>query len=135
MGSLSFCMECNNLLYPLEEKESKTLNLGCRRCNYETISHDNLIYRNELKHSAHGHIKLNDDIVHDRTLPRVKKGCSSCDGEDAIYFQNRSTSKNADLRLTFVCVVCHHTYSEEDYQAYRMSQMDTKEDAYEDLGL
>lgn len=132
--SLSFCRECGNLLYPQEDKESKTLNMRCRNCDFLTVSESTLIYRNELKRDElKSGTKLNDDIIYDCTLPRISKGCPDCESEDAIYFSNRSTSRNADLRLTFVCCQCKSQYSEEDYQKLmlRKNAMET----YEDMGL
>ena len=138
MRSLSFCRECGNTLYGDEDRESKTLNMRCRNCDYVTIAETTLIYRNELKRDdLKSGTKLNEDIVYDRTLPRINKGCPDCKNEDAIFFSNRSTSKNADLRLTFVCTECRNQYSEEDYQE-RFLKQHTEimvEDTFEDLGL
>eukprot|EP00834_Sanchytrium_tribonematis_P003584 NODE_142_length_15935_cov_1.439126.p14 type:complete len:139 gc:universal NODE_142_length_15935_cov_1.439126:11538-11122(-) len=138
MGSLSFCRECGNLLYPEEDRESKTLNMKCKNCDFVTIADNTLIYRNELtRDELKSGLKLNDDIIYDCTLPRISKGCPDCEGTDAIYFSNRSTSRNADLRLTFVCCQCKSQYSEEDYQRF-MKQKENQtiaEEDYEDLGL
>ena len=138
MKSLSFCKECGNLLYPDEDRESKTLNSRCRNCDFVTIAESTLIYRNELQRDdLKSGTKLNEDIVYDRTLPRIKKGCPDCKEQNAIFFSNRSTSKNADLRLTFVCSECKNQYSEEDFQErYLQKHADNIiEDTFEDLGL
>eukprot|EP00835_Amoeboradix_gromovi_P004763 NODE_393_length_9450_cov_0.506791.p6 type:complete len:139 gc:universal NODE_393_length_9450_cov_0.506791:791-375(-) len=138
MRSLSFCRECGNLLYPEEDKEAKILNMRCKNCDYITVAESTLIYRNELKHDdLRGSGSLNQDTVFDMTLPKISKGCPDCKTVKAIYFSNRSTSKNADLRLTFLCTGCKNPYSEEDYkEKYLSKPIDAmEEDEFEDLGL
>jgi len=35
MSSIQFCPECNNMLYPKENKKDKKLFKACRNCDYE----------------------------------------------------------------------------------------------------
>ncbi len=136
MGFMAFCKECGNLLYPEEERSTNTLNLKCRNCDFMAVAESTLIYRNELKHDEmKSSVRINEDIVFDRTLPVISKGCPDCKGEKAIFFSNRSTSKNADLRLTFVCSDCRCQYTEQDYQERFLQPDMMAEDAFEELGL
>ncbi len=42
----------NNLLYPKEDREKRTLMFACRRCPYEEAAEDHFVYRNELVRKA-----------------------------------------------------------------------------------
>lgn len=46
--SLQYCIECNNLLYPREDRENRRLIYACRNCEYSEAAADSLVYRNEL---------------------------------------------------------------------------------------
>nr|CAB3458609.1 unnamed protein product [Digitaria exilis] len=35
MSALKFCRECNNMLYPREDKETRTLLYACQSCDHE----------------------------------------------------------------------------------------------------
>ncbi|KAL6535693.1 DNA-directed RNA polymerases II, IV and V subunit 9A [Orobanche minor] len=35
MSTMKFCRECNNILYPKEEKEKKILLYACRNCDHQ----------------------------------------------------------------------------------------------------
>lgn len=46
---MNFCSECDNMLYPKEDRKNKVLLLACRNCQWETIADNNCIYTNDLK--------------------------------------------------------------------------------------
>jgi DNA-directed RNA polymerase II subunit RPB9 len=48
---MKFCAECNNMLYPKENKQSKRLEYVCRRCNHREESTQFCVYRNDIKAS------------------------------------------------------------------------------------
>lgn len=48
---MKFCSECNNMLYPRENKVLRQLEFFCRRCNYKETSADYIVYRNDIKFS------------------------------------------------------------------------------------
>jgi DNA-directed RNA polymerase II subunit RPB9 len=52
---MKFCSECNNMLYPRENKVLKQLEFFCRRCNYKETSTDYIVYRNDIK-SSHEYV-------------------------------------------------------------------------------
>ncbi|XP_022546769.1 DNA-directed RNA polymerase II subunit RPB9-like isoform X2 [Brassica napus] len=35
--TMKFCRECNNILYPKEDKEQKILRYACRNCDYQVL--------------------------------------------------------------------------------------------------
>ena len=45
--SFSF-KECNNMLYPKEDKENKQLLYACRNCDYKQLADNNCIYVNKV---------------------------------------------------------------------------------------
>jgi DNA-directed RNA polymerase II subunit RPB9 len=104
---MRFCKECNNMLYPTENKDNKTLKFLCKNCNYfETTDNNkeetNCVYRNEvrLKQSA---IKIDPCIVEDPTYSRTKNfPCPTCGYNEAIFFQNPNTN-DTGMKLIFVC--------------------------------
>ncbi len=48
---MRFCSECNNMLYPKENKASKKLIYTCRRCPHTEDADTNIVYRNDIKAS------------------------------------------------------------------------------------
>ena len=41
---IRFCQECNNMLYPKEDKANKQLVYACRNCDYKQLADNNCIY-------------------------------------------------------------------------------------------
>lgn len=35
---IKFCQECNNMLYPKEDKENRQLLFACRNCDFQQVS-------------------------------------------------------------------------------------------------
>ncbi|KAL0713099.1 hypothetical protein Bca4012_020077 [Brassica carinata] len=48
---MKFCRECNNILYPKEDKEQKILRYACRNYDYQEIADNYCVHRNEVHHS------------------------------------------------------------------------------------
>ena len=48
MAGMRFCRECNNILYPKEDKETKTLKMICRNCSTMEDADFRCVYRNEI---------------------------------------------------------------------------------------
>lgn len=36
---IKFCQECNNMLYPKEDKENRRLLFACRNCDFQQVSY------------------------------------------------------------------------------------------------
>nr|CAB3504658.1 unnamed protein product [Digitaria exilis] len=77
MSTMKFCCECNNILYPKEDRVNKE------------VSDSNCVYRNVVDHAA-GELTqvLFDDVASDPTLPRTKSvRCAACGHGEAVFFQ------------------------------------------------
>ncbi|KAF7051466.1 hypothetical protein CFC21_059701, partial [Triticum aestivum] len=61
MSAMKFCRECNNILYPKEEKERKLLLFACRNCEHRSGG-DNCVYRNIVHHEA-GEAQILQDVA------------------------------------------------------------------------
>ncbi|KAL9874741.1 DNA-directed RNA polymerase II subunit RPB9 isoform X3 [Glossina fuscipes] len=53
---IRFCQECNNMLYPKEDKENKILLYACRNCDYKQEADSNCIYVNKIMHEIEGNM-------------------------------------------------------------------------------
>ncbi|KAG0564369.1 hypothetical protein M758_8G100700 [Ceratodon purpureus] len=90
MSTMKFCRECNNILYPREEREKKVLLYACRNCDHQEVADNNCVYRNEVLHSADERTQVLQDIASDPTLPRTKNvRCANCQHGEAVFFQVR----------------------------------------------
>ena len=49
---IQFCRECNNMLYPKEDKEKRTLMFACRNCNFKQAAKSPCIYLNRMVHEV-----------------------------------------------------------------------------------
>ncbi|KAM9033410.1 DNA-directed RNA polymerase II subunit RPB9 isoform X1 [Sarcophilus harrisii] len=47
---IRFCQECNNMLYPKEDKENRILLYACRNCDYQQEADNSCIYVNKITH-------------------------------------------------------------------------------------
>jgi len=109
---MQFCNECNNLLYPKENRELKQLFLSCRNCGHEEKAKILLVYINEVtKTGAALETLVNRELTMDPTLPRTREAdCEKCHNNEAVYF----CPNDENMELKFVCcnVDCHHVWSE-----------------------
>lgn len=47
---IKFCPECNNMLYPKEDRDNKILLYTCRHCEYNQPADNPCIYVNKIEH-------------------------------------------------------------------------------------
>ncbi|THU73261.1 hypothetical protein C4D60_Mb04t20930 [Musa balbisiana] len=88
MSTMKFCRECNNILYPKEDKERKVLLFACRNCYHQEVADYSCVYRNEVHHTASERTQVLQDVAADPTLPRTKAvKCSKCNHPEAAFFQ------------------------------------------------
>jgi DNA-directed RNA polymerase II subunit RPB9 len=88
MSTMKFCRECNNILYPKEDREQKVLLYACRNCDHQEVADNNCVYRNEVFHSADERTQVLQDVASDPTLPRTKSvRCAKCQHGEAVFFQ------------------------------------------------
>ena len=92
--SMKFCRECNNLLYPRENKIGKNLEFACRMCPYVDNAHDHAscVYVNELIKDSSTRLEvILSDMNKDKTLQRSRTvTCPNknvnCDSNEAVFF-------------------------------------------------
>ncbi|KAG0418459.1 hypothetical protein HPB47_004807 [Ixodes persulcatus] len=88
---IKFCQECNNMLYPKEDKENRVLLYACRNCDYQQVADNNCIYVNKITHEVDELTQIVSDVVHDPTLPRTEDHtCPKCSHREAVFFQAQS---------------------------------------------
>lgn len=88
---IKFCQECNNMLYPKEDKENRVLLYACRNCDYQQEADNNCIYVNKITHEVDELTQIVSDVVHDPTLPRTEDHtCPKCGHREAVFFQAQS---------------------------------------------
>ncbi|KAL8611114.1 DNA-directed RNA polymerase II subunit RPB9 [Nucella lapillus] len=101
---IKFCKECNNMLYPKEDKENRTLLYACRNCDYQQEADNRCIYVNKIMHEVDELTQIVGDVVADPTLPRTDDHpCPKCGTKEAVFFQSHSTKAEEGMRLYYVC--------------------------------
>jgi DNA-directed RNA polymerase II subunit RPB9 len=110
---MRFCPHDSSMLYPQEDKRTRTLMYACRRCRYTEESTQPLIYRNVLRKEV-GNMLNNvpSAVSDDPTLARSQNvNCASCGHHEAVFFQSdTSDARNDTLALIFVCCNCDHKW-------------------------
>ena len=110
---MKFCPHDSSMLYPQEDKRTRTLRYACRRCRYTEESTQPLIYRNLLKKEV-GNVLNNvpSAVSDDPTLARSQNiNCASCGHHEAVFFQSDTSDARSDtLALIFVCCNCDHKW-------------------------
>ena len=49
---IKFCQECNNMLYPREDKDGRLLQYACRNCDYKQVAKNRCVYVNRIMHEV-----------------------------------------------------------------------------------
>lgn len=68
MASFKFCLDCNNMLYPQADNESKQLLYSCRNCPYSERADNPLVYHHRLESDLSETAGVTNDIGSDPTL-------------------------------------------------------------------
>ncbi|KAF7827671.1 DNA-directed RNA polymerases II, IV and V subunit 9A [Senna tora] len=104
MSTMKFCRECNNILYPKEDRVRKILLYACRNCDHQEVADNNCVYRNVIHHPVSERTQvLQQDIAADPTLPRTKAvRCSQCGHGEAVFLQTTVKGEEG-ATLFFVC--------------------------------
>ncbi|KAM3829538.1 DNA-directed RNA polymerase II subunit RPB9 isoform 2-T2 [Vipera latastei] len=88
---IRFCQECNNMLYPKEDKENRILLYACRNCDYQQEADNSCIYVNKITHEVDELTQIIADVSQDPTLPRTEDHpCQKCGHKEAVFFQSHS---------------------------------------------
>ncbi|KAI5188542.1 DNA-directed RNA polymerase II subunit RPB9 [Nematocida sp. AWRm77] len=105
-----FCRECNNMLYPKEDKQEKTLYLACRNCEHFEEAVSPVVYTVQYASSLTERATLSTsakDIAADPTYKRVRHiQCTRCGGRVHVVFQTRDIQEESALGVNYVCCVC-----------------------------
>ncbi|XP_067943619.1 DNA-directed RNA polymerase II subunit RPB9-like [Watersipora subatra] len=112
---IKFCQECNNMLYPKEDKQNKVLLYSCRNCDYRQEAENPCIYVNKITHEVDELTCIVADVISDPTLPRtLDHPCPVCKHQEAVYFQSQTRRAEEGMRLYYVCTnqVCTHRWTE-----------------------
>jgi DNA-directed RNA polymerase II subunit RPB9 len=108
---MKFCPHDSSMLYPQEDKRSRSLRYACRLCRYTEPSSIPLIYRNVLKREV-GNVLNNvpSAVSDDPTLARSQNAsCANCGHHEAVFFQPSDTRSDT-LALIFVCCSCGYKW-------------------------
>uniref|UniRef100_A0A2K6SYB2 TFIIS-type domain-containing protein n=1 Tax=Saimiri boliviensis boliviensis TaxID=39432 RepID=A0A2K6SYB2_SAIBB len=97
---IPFCQECDNMLYPKEDK-NRILLYACQNCDYQQ----------EADNSLHELTQTIADVSQDPTLPPTEDHpCQKCGHKEAVFFQSHSDP----MHLYYVCTAphCGHRWTE-----------------------
>ena len=108
---MRFCPRDSSMLYPKENKSSRSLEYACRLCQYTEQSENPLIFRNVIKKEVKNVLHtVPSAISDDPTLARSQNAaCESCGHHEAVFFQS-DTGQSDSLALIFVCCRCDHKW-------------------------
>ncbi|GAA5821153.1 hypothetical protein JCM10212_004194 [Sporobolomyces blumeae] len=108
MASISFCGECNNLLYPKEDKVHKVLMYSCRNCQYQEETVNPCVYRHDLIVTAKENAGVTQDLNTDPTLPRSNIECPRW----SVFFGDQAKRTTTTMILFYNCTSCHKTFTD-----------------------
>ncbi|KAI9277862.1 DNA-directed RNA polymerase II subunit RPB9 [Sporodiniella umbellata] len=113
MATFKYCLDCNNLLYPKEDKINRKLMFACRNCEYEEDAENYCVYRHEIVHAPSEQTMVLHDLGTDPTLPRANLPCPRCGHPEAVFFQSSSKRAEAKMTLFYVCASkgCGHRWT------------------------
>ena len=112
---IKFCQECNNMLYPKEDKENKQVLYACRNCDYKGLARNNCIYINKIVTNINEITYIYTDGIGDPTMPRFNDHpCPVCHHREAVFFQAETSKAENEMKLYYVCtnVSCTHRWTE-----------------------
>ncbi|KAI3422378.1 DNA-directed RNA polymerase II subunit RPB9 [Globodera pallida] len=112
---IKFCPECNNMLYPREDKQIRRLMYVCRNCEHSEPAENPCIYVNKLTHEVDELTQIVADVIHDPTLPKTEEHpCPKCKHLESVFFQAQSRRAEEEMRLYYVCTnaQCTHRWTD-----------------------
>ena len=103
--SVRFCPECNNMLYPREDRSARQLLFVCKNCDHQEPATGYIVSRNDILFKGQSKQRGRVDLASDPTLPRTSKvKCPRCTHHQAVFFHERERYEvTPSLTLTFVC--------------------------------
>eukprot|EP01061_Rhynchopus_euleeides_P019192 TRINITY_DN31587_c0_g2_i1.p3 TRINITY_DN31587_c0_g2~~TRINITY_DN31587_c0_g2_i1.p3 ORF type:complete len:134 (+),score=47.05 TRINITY_DN31587_c0_g2_i1:83-484(+) len=116
--SVRFCHQCNNMLYPKDNRREMQLYYRCRRCNKaESVDEPerHCVYKNMIKREIN--MKILESVLNlkaytqDPSLPKTRqRTCQKCNTQDAVFFMNPIQMKDDDIQLYFTCINCKESW-------------------------
>ncbi|PHJ18919.1 dna-directed rna polymerase ii rpb9 [Cystoisospora suis] len=111
----TFCPECNNLLYPKEDRAKRQLMFLCRQCDYIRYAKkddpdENTAERMAFNFKSKEDIRISMDLAKDPTLGRVSNWrCPKCGDDKAVFYQLSERVAEA-MTLVYICITpgCGH---------------------------
>jgi len=116
MSSSEFCPDCQNLLYPKEDREFRQLLYYCNSCNYTDFADSKSKEKNTVEFTAFN-FRTKDDIHSyiaaglgdDPTLPRSPdRVCSQCNHPGAVYLQLPDRVADEAMVIVYICSKCNY---------------------------
>ncbi|PFH34615.1 DNA-directed RNA polymerase II RPB9 [Besnoitia besnoiti] len=107
--SMMFCPECNNMLYPKEDKEKRQLQFLCRQCDYsrypkKTDIAQHIVDRTNFNYKSKEDIVISSELSKDPTLGRVFDWqCRRCKGVGGVFYQLPERVAEDAMTLVYVC--------------------------------
>ncbi|CEF68125.1 DNA-directed RNA polymerase II subunit RPB9 [Strongyloides ratti] len=112
---IKFCPECNNMLYPQEDKERRKLQFACRHCDFRQDDDSNCIYVNKLIQDVDELRHIVPEIYQDPTLPTTEEHpCPVCGNQQSVFFHAQTRKAEDEMRLYYACKnpECCHRWCE-----------------------
>jgi len=116
---MRFCSECNNMLYPRENRKEKILEFKCRHCDNREQVHtvqECTVYRNDIKASKDiqwSNIECSE-LTKDPTLPRTRGStCPNCGNDEVVFLQTGFgiiKENQGGMNLWLICTRCNHHF-------------------------
>ncbi|TMW66008.1 hypothetical protein Poli38472_003773 [Pythium oligandrum] len=105
-AGMRFCKECNNMLYPSQDRDARRLAFRCRNCGQAEEVEENCIYVNELVKDTRVQLDvLPADVIEDPTLQRdYDVVCPNCANNGAVFIRSQDGVKQSTLQLIWVCL-------------------------------
>ncbi|RMZ88316.1 hypothetical protein DV736_g4455, partial [Chaetothyriales sp. CBS 134916] len=106
-----FCTECQNLLYPREDRATSTLLYFCKTCKHQEGADTACAWRNQLNSVITATAGEIEDVASDPTLPRkMDIACPYCGNMETVYFQSQQRAADTGMKLFYVCLACYKSF-------------------------
>ncbi|XP_069854851.1 DNA-directed RNA polymerase II subunit RPB9 isoform X1 [Dipodomys merriami] len=104
---IRFCQECNNMLYPKEDKENRILLYACRNCDYQQEADNSCIYVNKITHEVDELTQIIADVSQDPTLPRTEDHPCQKSRSSGVATRRQCSSSHTvpGLRMPCACTM------------------------------
>lgn len=120
MAEVTFCDECNNILYARSNPEKKELVYVCRSCDFVFHKRDeksNVVARINYNYNRKEDVYIHPETKNDPALGRVRDWkCKQCGNEEAVFLQLPEKISYNPMALIYVCTNMKCEYWEKEAQ-------------------